>query len=107
MGCTLTLVELGWIFQALQPSLVHLLGYPALVADVGMAASLIQHRENTLYFRRAVAYDVEPWTFHAMRIDVSHGVFDADFLQSGAFRIKMPRSLGGRITLTSRIFCLL
>lgn len=42
-------IELGWIFQVTQPPLIHLLGDPAFMPDVRMAAALVERGEYALY----------------------------------------------------------
>jgi hypothetical protein len=50
-GWPLRRIKLGRIFEERYPPLVHLLGDPAFVPDMAMAAALIKRRENSLHLR--------------------------------------------------------
>jgi hypothetical protein len=44
-------IQLGRVLKERYPPLVHLLGDPAFMPDMAMAAALIQRREDSLYLR--------------------------------------------------------
>jgi hypothetical protein len=67
-------VELGGVFEVGGPAPVHLLGDPAFVADVGVAATLVERGEEALHLGPAVPGRREPWPLAAAGIRVGHRV---------------------------------
>jgi hypothetical protein len=86
-------VELGRIFQAPQPPLVHLLGDPAFVPDVRMPAALVERGEYALHLGLSVARDRQPGALPMMLVEVCRAVRDADVWQASAPRLEAHESL--------------
>jgi hypothetical protein len=78
-GHTFRQVSLGGVFEVGHPSFVHLLGDPAFVADVAVAATLVQCREDPLDLGRAAAHGRKPRTLATVSVDVGHRISRADF----------------------------
>jgi hypothetical protein len=93
-GRTLRHVKLGRIFQVSHPPLVHLLGDPAFVADVGVTAALVEGGEDPLYLGQAAARGREPGTLGPMGIEVCRGLTGADLRQPGSPRLEPAQHLG-------------
>jgi hypothetical protein len=98
LGCTQAVnpqrpfhrIELDGIFQVGHPPSVHLLIDPAFVADVAMAAALVERREDPLHFRRAVTGGHQPGTFGLMSVEISHRVRRAGLRKPGVPRLEPP-----------------
>jgi hypothetical protein len=90
-------VKLGGIFQVGHPPVVHLLGDPALVADMGMTAALVQRGEDPLYLGRAAARGGKPGTVGTMGVEVCRGLTGADLRETSPPGFKPPQGLGRRI----------
>jgi hypothetical protein len=84
---------LGRILQPAQPSLVHLLGDPALVADMRVTATLVERSENPLHLMRATARRGQPGALAVMGVEVSCGVLCAYLRQAGAPPLKPSQDI--------------
>ena len=89
-------VELGRIFQVRHPPPAHFLGDPAFVADVGVAAALVERGEEALHLRRAVPCRRQPRPLGLTRVKVSRRLPSADLRQPGAPRLEPPHNLQAR-----------
>jgi hypothetical protein len=83
-------IELDGIFQIGHPASVHLLVDLAFVADVAMAAALVERREDPLHFRRAVTGGHQPGTFRLMSVEISHRIRRAALRKPGMPRLEPP-----------------
>jgi hypothetical protein len=77
-------VELGGVLQVLDAELAFFGAEPAFVADVGVAAALVEGGEYLLYFGGGVACGVEPGVVAAPGLDVAGGVLLGYLGESGA-----------------------
>jgi hypothetical protein len=89
-GHTLGHVELGRILEAPQSELVHFFGDPAFMANVSVAAALVERREDPLHLGRAAARCRKPGTLGTMLINVSNGIPSAGLRQAGPSGFKSP-----------------
>jgi hypothetical protein len=87
---TLGLIALGGVFQVGDAALVHLLGDPAFVADVAVAASLVEGGEDALDLWWATAGGGQPGAFGLVSLDVGRCVAGADLREPGAGRFEAP-----------------
>ena len=99
---------MGGVLQVPDPALIHLLGDPAFVPDVRVAAALVERCEYALYFGRAVACDRQPGALRVMLVEVCRGVFDADVRQAGPARLEaqendVPLKIGGVLGAAARL----
>ena len=99
---------MGGVLQVPDPALVHLLGDPAFVPDVRVAAALVERCEYALYFGRAVACDRQPGALRVMLVEVCRGVCDADVRQAGPARLEaqendVPLKIGGVLGAAARL----
>ena len=90
-GCAFGWVELGGVFQESDPAPVHLLGDPALVTDMGVAAALVERGEQPLHLRRAVPGRRQPWPLIPAGVQIGHRV--ARDGQARAARLEPPDRL--------------
>ena len=81
-------VELGGVFEVGGPAPVHFLGDPAFVADVGVAAALVERGEEALHLGPAVPGRRQPWPLAPAGIQVGHRVTGVG--QVRAARIEPP-----------------
>ena len=101
-------VELSGVLQVPDPARVHLLGHPAFVPDVRMAAALVERCEYALHFGRAVACDGQPGALRVVLVEVSRGACDADLRQAGTARLETYESyvllkVGGVLGAAARL----
>ena len=89
-------VELGRILQVSHSSPAHLLGDPAFVADVGVAAALVEGGEQALHLGRAVPRRCQPRPFGLTCVKVGRRVRGADLRQPGPPRLEPPHDLQAR-----------
>jgi hypothetical protein len=86
--CAFGRVELGGVFEVGDPAPVHLLGDPALVTDVGVAAALVKRGEEPLHLCPAVPGGRQPWPLAPAAIQVGNGITGVG--QVGADRLEPP-----------------
>jgi len=92
-GRALGRVELGGVVQVTDTALVHLLGDPAFVPDVRMAAALVERGEHALHFGRAVAGDRQPGPLSLVLVEVFRGVSHSDLRQASAPRLEPEKGV--------------
>jgi hypothetical protein len=95
-------VELGGIFEESHAPLVHFFGDPAFVADVGVAAALVEGSKDPLHLRRTVSRAGQPWPGVLAAVEVSHRVADGDVRQARASGLE-PVERFGRLIACHRI----
>jgi len=85
---SLSWVELGGILQVPHPAFVHLLGDPALMADMRVTVPLVERGEYALHLGRAVTCDRQPGALGVRLIEVRFAVRGADLRQAGTPRLE-------------------
>jgi hypothetical protein len=90
-------VRLRRVFQVGDAAFVPLLGHPAFVADMAVAATLVKRGEDPLDLGRAAPRRGQPGTLSTVGIDIGHGIGRADLRQPGPPGLEPPDHVERRV----------